>query len=72
MPLNVMDTARTEKTDVLLRLVSLTIFFFIIILHEEQKTMSAFNMFGSLHHISAALFRSGGFFGLFFEDAAHV
>lgn len=60
-----MDTARTEKTDVLFRLVSFTIFFlcvFFIILHKEQKTMSTM---GSLHHISVALFRLG-FLELFF------
>lgn len=73
MPLNVMDTAWTEKTDVLFRLVSFTIFFsgffFFIILHKERKTMSALNMLGSLRHISVALFRLG-FLELFFEDAA--
>lgn len=67
MPLNVMDTARTEKTDALFWLVSFTIFFFFKLFYiKSKKSMSALNMFGSLHHISVALFWLG-FLGWFLE-----
>lgn len=55
MPLNVMDTVRTEKTDVLFRLVSFTISFGFCFT-ERAKTMSALIIFGSLHRVSVVLF----------------